>query len=159
MPHPVQIVKPYVANYDLSIWASQFDWLLIFFVFLQSVFAVMLGPFAFFNAQKTKYLQIITSFMRWIGKNSPSLLHIFQFPDMLKVLVSTTYFSTYTHFHFLDSPLTPLCLCGCRAQVRPSWFGPALCLWSPSPLIPQPDRLDRPSQAWLDCHSQGVGRK
>lgn len=34
----------------------------------------MLGPFAFFNAQKTKYLQILTSLMRWIGKNNPWLL-------------------------------------------------------------------------------------
>lgn len=30
----------------------------------------MLGPFTFFNAQKTKYLQILTSVMRWIGKNT-----------------------------------------------------------------------------------------
>ncbi|XP_035471517.1 transmembrane protein 104 isoform X1 [Scophthalmus maximus] len=35
-------------------------------VFL-SAFTVMLGPFTFFNAQKTKYLQILTSFMRWIA--------------------------------------------------------------------------------------------
>ncbi|XP_033895696.1 transmembrane protein 104 [Acipenser ruthenus] len=32
-----------------------------------SVFTLLLGPFAFFNAQKTKYLQIITSLMRWIA--------------------------------------------------------------------------------------------
>uniref|UniRef100_A0A3P8TQ57 Transmembrane protein 104 n=1 Tax=Amphiprion percula TaxID=161767 RepID=A0A3P8TQ57_AMPPE len=35
-------------------------------VFL-SVFTLLLGPFAFFNAQKTKYLQILTSLMRWIA--------------------------------------------------------------------------------------------
>lgn len=35
-------------------------------VFL-SVFTVLLGPFTFFNAQKTKYLQILTSLMRWIA--------------------------------------------------------------------------------------------
>ncbi|XP_056262698.1 transmembrane protein 104 isoform X2 [Pseudoliparis swirei] len=35
-------------------------------VFL-SVFALLLGPFTFFNAQKTKYLQILTSLMRWIA--------------------------------------------------------------------------------------------
>ncbi|KAF6737293.1 Transmembrane protein 104, partial [Oryzias melastigma] len=34
-------------------------------VFL-SVFTLLLGPFTFFNAQKTKYLQILTSLMRWI---------------------------------------------------------------------------------------------
>lgn len=36
---------------------------------LQTVFTLLLGPFTFFNAQKTKYLQILTSLMRWIGKN------------------------------------------------------------------------------------------
>ncbi|CAL8271194.1 unnamed protein product [Lota lota] len=35
-------------------------------VFL-SVFTLLLGPFTFFNAQKTKYLQILTSLMRWIA--------------------------------------------------------------------------------------------
>ncbi|MFT7797699.1 transmembrane protein 104 isoform X1 [Arapaima gigas] len=35
-------------------------------VFL-SIFTLLLGPFTFFNAQKTKYLQILTSLMRWIA--------------------------------------------------------------------------------------------
>ncbi|KAJ0001002.1 hypothetical protein NQD34_006022 [Periophthalmus magnuspinnatus] len=35
-------------------------------VFL-AVFTLLLGPFTFFNAQKTKYLQILTSLMRWIA--------------------------------------------------------------------------------------------
>ncbi|XP_048847760.1 transmembrane protein 104 isoform X2 [Brienomyrus brachyistius] len=35
-------------------------------VFL-AVFTLLLGPFAFFNAQKTKYLQLLTSLMRWIA--------------------------------------------------------------------------------------------
>ncbi|XP_034034929.1 transmembrane protein 104-like [Thalassophryne amazonica] len=35
-------------------------------VFL-SIFTLLLGPFTFFNAQKTKYLQILTSLLRWIG--------------------------------------------------------------------------------------------
>uniref|UniRef100_A0AAY4AS39 Amino acid transporter transmembrane domain-containing protein n=1 Tax=Denticeps clupeoides TaxID=299321 RepID=A0AAY4AS39_9TELE len=35
-------------------------------VFL-SIFTLLLGPFTFFNAQKTKYLQIMTSLMRWIA--------------------------------------------------------------------------------------------
>ena len=38
------------------------------FCFLQAIFTVTLGPFAFFNVQKTKYLQIFTSGMRWIGE-------------------------------------------------------------------------------------------
>ncbi|TNN27705.1 Transmembrane protein 104 [Liparis tanakae] len=37
--------------------------------FRDSVFALLLGPFTFFNAQKTKYLQILTSLMRWIGED------------------------------------------------------------------------------------------
>lgn len=32
-----------------------------------AVFTVFLGPFTFFNVQKTKYLQILTSLMRWIA--------------------------------------------------------------------------------------------
>lgn len=32
-----------------------------------AIFTLLLGPFTFFNAQKTKYLQIITSLMRWIA--------------------------------------------------------------------------------------------
>lgn len=35
-------------------------------VFL-SIFTLLLGPFVFFNAQKTKYLQILTSLMRWMA--------------------------------------------------------------------------------------------
>ncbi|XP_075897531.1 transmembrane protein 104 isoform X2 [Nelusetta ayraudi] len=36
-------------------------------VFL-SIFTLLLGPFIFFNAQKTKYLQILTSLMRWMAR-------------------------------------------------------------------------------------------
>lgn len=35
----------------------------------QAVFTLLLGPFAFFDVQKTKYLQILTSLMRWIGES------------------------------------------------------------------------------------------
>lgn len=35
----------------------------------QAVFALLLGPFTFFDVQKTKYLQILTSLMRWIGES------------------------------------------------------------------------------------------
>lgn len=38
----------------------------VYRVFL-AIFAVTLGPFTFFNVQKTKYLQIFTSFMRWMA--------------------------------------------------------------------------------------------
>ncbi|GAB1297043.1 Transmembrane protein 104 [Apodemus speciosus] len=32
-----------------------------------AIFTALLGPFTFFDVQKTKYLQILTSLMRWIG--------------------------------------------------------------------------------------------
>uniref|UniRef100_F7D8Q9 Transmembrane protein 104 n=1 Tax=Ornithorhynchus anatinus TaxID=9258 RepID=F7D8Q9_ORNAN len=32
-----------------------------------AAFTLLLGPFTFFNVQKTKYLQIVTSLMRWIA--------------------------------------------------------------------------------------------
>lgn len=32
-------------------------------------FLLILGPFVFFNVQKTKYLQIVTTLMRWLGKS------------------------------------------------------------------------------------------
>ncbi|KAF7656405.1 hypothetical protein LDENG_00041730 [Lucifuga dentata] len=44
-------------------------------VFL-SVFTLLLGPFTFFNAQKTKYLQILTSLMRWIAFTMMILLAV-----------------------------------------------------------------------------------
>ncbi|PNJ87685.1 TMEM104 isoform 8 [Pongo abelii] len=33
-----------------------------------AIFTLLLGPFTFFDVQKTKYLQILTSLMRWIGR-------------------------------------------------------------------------------------------
>eukprot|EP00062_Callorhinchus_milii_P004494 gi/632942923/ref/XP_007886689.1/ PREDICTED: transmembrane protein 104 isoform X2 [Callorhinchus milii] len=33
-----------------------------------TAFSLLLGPFTFFNVQKTKYLQIVTSLMRWIDR-------------------------------------------------------------------------------------------
>lgn len=38
----------------------------------QTIFTVLLGPFTFFDVQKTKYLQILTSLMRWIGESEKS---------------------------------------------------------------------------------------
>lgn len=39
----------------------------------QAVFTLLLGPFTFFDVQKTKYLQILTSLMRWIGESDKRL--------------------------------------------------------------------------------------
>ncbi|KAF0887130.1 TM104 protein, partial [Crocuta crocuta] len=40
--------------------------LMLVFV-IQAVFTLLLGPFTFFDVQKTKYLQILTSLMRWVA--------------------------------------------------------------------------------------------
>ncbi|GAA6110829.1 transmembrane protein 104 isoform X2 [Tachysurus ichikawai] len=40
----------------------------------KAVFVLLLGPFTFFNAQKTKYLQILTSLMRWIAPLTRAVL-------------------------------------------------------------------------------------
>ncbi|KAM9750090.1 transmembrane protein 104 isoform 4-T6 [Dama dama] len=37
-----------------------------------AVFTLLLGPFTFFDVQKTKYLQILTSLMRWIAQPGQS---------------------------------------------------------------------------------------
>ncbi|XP_007668069.2 transmembrane protein 104 isoform X3 [Ornithorhynchus anatinus] len=37
-----------------------------------AAFTLLLGPFTFFNVQKTKYLQIVTSLMRWIAPPGPA---------------------------------------------------------------------------------------
>lgn len=52
---------------------------------LQSIFTLMLGPFVFFDAQKTKYLQILTSLMRWIGKSNLSYLKVYKHHRLIKV--------------------------------------------------------------------------
>lgn len=39
----------------------------------QAIFTLLLGPFTFFDVQKTKYLQILTSLMRWIGESDKHL--------------------------------------------------------------------------------------
>lgn len=41
----------------------------LFLLSFQAAFTLLLGPFTFFNVQKTKYLQIMTSLMRWIGES------------------------------------------------------------------------------------------
>lgn len=36
-------------------------------LYFQTIFVLSLGPFVFFNVQKTKYLQLLTSVMRWLA--------------------------------------------------------------------------------------------
>ncbi|KAB0356981.1 hypothetical protein FD754_001137 [Muntiacus muntjak] len=47
---------------DLAIYAAAVP-----FSLMQAIFTLLLGPFTFFDVQKTKYLQILTSLMRWIA--------------------------------------------------------------------------------------------
>ncbi|XP_051987427.1 transmembrane protein 104-like [Xyrauchen texanus] len=88
-------------------------------VFL-GVFTLLLGPFAFFNAQKTKYLQIITSVMRWIaftmmivlalirigkghGEGHPPVAQISGVPNLFGVCVYS-----FMCQHSLPSLVTPI---------------------------------------------------
>lgn len=36
--------------------------------YFQTIFTILMGPFVFFNVQKTKYLQILTTGLRWFCK-------------------------------------------------------------------------------------------
>ncbi|XP_030649637.1 transmembrane protein 104 [Chanos chanos] len=88
-------------------------------VFL-SVFTLLLGPFTFFNAQKTKYLQILTSLMRWIaftmmiilaliriskghGEGRPPVAQISGIPNLFGVCVYS-----FMCQHSLPSLVTPI---------------------------------------------------
>lgn len=105
-----------VGSAFMKLWLQCLRQVKPFSSVLQSVFTLLLGPFTFFNAQKTKYLQILTSLMRWIGKTFPS-----DFP-------SDASFWTQTHFHFICLPLVPPS--HCRS-------GPSITVRSRSvPLIP-----------------------
>lgn len=58
---------------------------------LQAVFAVALGPFTFFNVQKTKYLQLFTTVTRWLGKMKKHTCYILSvtvlMPYIFKLLI------------------------------------------------------------------------
>ncbi|XP_059413513.1 transmembrane protein 104-like [Carassius carassius] len=88
-------------------------------VFL-ATFTLFLGPFTFFNAQKTKYLQILTSLMRWIaftmmiilalirigkghGEGKPSVAQISGVPNLFGVCVYS-----FMCQHSLPSLVTPI---------------------------------------------------
>uniref|UniRef100_A0A0B7AHL8 Amino acid transporter transmembrane domain-containing protein n=1 Tax=Arion vulgaris TaxID=1028688 RepID=A0A0B7AHL8_9EUPU len=85
-----------------------------------AVFVVLLGPFTFFNVQKTKYLQILTSAARWIaflmmiiltcirlaegkGQGNPVVADISGVPNLFGVCV----YSFMCH-HSLPSLITPI---------------------------------------------------
>ncbi|XP_045073125.1 transmembrane protein 104-like [Coregonus clupeaformis] len=87
---------------------------------LSSIFTVMLGPFVFFDAQKTKYLQILTSLMRWIaftmmiilalirigkgrGEGHPRMAQISGVPNLFGVCVYS-----FMCQHSLPSLVTPI---------------------------------------------------
>ena len=47
-----------------------------------AVVLVCIGSFAFFNVQKTKYLQMLTSFLRWTGKFKYITTKLFNFASV-----------------------------------------------------------------------------
>jgi len=71
----------HVSSSLLSIKLNKDKWMLIsavnakrydndcyaIFIYFQTMFILLLGPFVFFNVQKTKYLQLLTSVMRWLA--------------------------------------------------------------------------------------------
>ena len=57
----------YHLKYELKLSTESLVKVLIF---VQAAFTVCLGPFAYFDVQKTKYLQIATSLLRWFGRSS-----------------------------------------------------------------------------------------
>ncbi|KAG9343725.1 hypothetical protein JZ751_013103 [Albula glossodonta] len=88
-------------------------------VFL-SIFTLLLGPFTFFNAQKTKYLQLLTSVMRWLaftmmivlalirigkgkGAGHPPVAEISGIPNLFGVCVYS-----FMCQHSLPSLITPI---------------------------------------------------
>ncbi|KAG1714336.1 Transmembrane protein 104 [Nymphon striatum] len=85
-----------------------------------AIFLVVLGPFVFFNLQKTKYMQIITSIMRWLaftvmivlvsirlsegkGRGHPKIASLESVPNLFGVCV----YSFMCH-HSLPSMVTPI---------------------------------------------------
>uniref|UniRef100_T1J036 Amino acid transporter transmembrane domain-containing protein n=1 Tax=Strigamia maritima TaxID=126957 RepID=T1J036_STRMM len=85
-----------------------------------AIFTLVLGPFVFFNVQKTKYLQMITSAFRWIaflsmiiltiihlakgqGKGTPKIVNWKHIPDLFGVCI----YSFMCH-HSLPSLITPI---------------------------------------------------
>uniref|UniRef100_A0A8C0GXT3 Transmembrane protein 104 n=1 Tax=Chelonoidis abingdonii TaxID=106734 RepID=A0A8C0GXT3_CHEAB len=85
-----------------------------------ATFTLLLGPFTFFNVQKTKYLQIMTSLMRWIafvimiilalirigkgeGEGHPPLAQLSGIPNLFGVCVYS-----FMCQHSLPSLITPI---------------------------------------------------
>ncbi|XP_030389728.1 transmembrane protein 104 isoform X2 [Gopherus evgoodei] len=86
----------------------------------KAAFTLLLGPFTFFNVQKTKYLQIMTSLMRWIafvimiilalirigkgeGEGHPPLAQLSGIPNLFGVCVYS-----FMCQHSLPSLITPI---------------------------------------------------
>lgn len=101
----------------------------------------MLGPFTFFNAQKTKYLQILTSLMRWLGKNLVSPLMFDRRSSFFKQDCSLPFIHlclgslfTLLLLSYPPCPSPPPTPRPSRVAAGP---GPSIMVWSCSvPLIP-----------------------
>ncbi|KAK5642650.1 hypothetical protein RI129_008817 [Pyrocoelia pectoralis] len=54
-------------NYNVPCWyKSSLDKMTVYRIFV-TLFVILVGPFSYLNVEKTKYLQILTSSMRWIA--------------------------------------------------------------------------------------------
>uniref|UniRef100_A0A3Q2FL01 Transmembrane protein 104 n=1 Tax=Cyprinodon variegatus TaxID=28743 RepID=A0A3Q2FL01_CYPVA len=102
---------------DLAIYAAAVP---ISLMEVACLFTLLLGPFTFFNAQKTKYLQILTSVMRWIaftmmiilalirigkgaGEGRPPVANLSGVPNLFGVCVYS-----FMCQHSLPSLVTPI---------------------------------------------------
>ena len=70
MPLKVEVRFNIISNFSIFEPRNVVKVSLYVYVFclFQAVFFVSLGWFSFFNVQKTKYLQLITTASRWIGE-------------------------------------------------------------------------------------------
>lgn len=100
-------------------------------LFLQSIFTLLLGPFTFFSAQKTKYLQILTSLMRWMGKSKTNLARVWRrflpswrspFPQF--ALFMPLFFHQHTFLFSVAPSSFLLSLAGLRSA-------PSIMVWVP----------------------------
>uniref|UniRef100_UPI00398EA098 transmembrane protein 104 n=1 Tax=Pristiophorus japonicus TaxID=55135 RepID=UPI00398EA098 len=101
---------------ELAFWIGKLQ----MYCLKTTAFSLLLGPFTFFNVQKTKYLQIITSLMRWIafiimiilaliriskggGEGHPPVANFSGIPNLFGVCVYS-----FMCQHSLPSLITPI---------------------------------------------------
>ncbi|KAK4876808.1 hypothetical protein RN001_009314 [Aquatica leii] len=106
-------------DYSMPCWENaQIDKITTYRIFV-ILFAILVGPFSYFNVQKTKYLQILTSSMRWAAftimitiavtemveyrpQGKPKLIHFAGIP----ALIGASIYSFMSH-HSLPGLIAP----------------------------------------------------